>query len=113
MLSDRLKKTREEKGLSQTFIAEKIGITRQAYNHYETGKRVPPNDVLIKIAQILDCSTDYLNELSNIPKPKSLDEELDGISFALYKGAQELSDDDKKDVLNYLEFVKQRKKNDK
>ena len=55
-----LKSLREKYGYSQTDIAHNLGITRQAYNHYETGKREPDNNTLLKLALILNVSTDHL-----------------------------------------------------
>lgn len=60
ILSERLKKTREEKGLTQSEIAEKLGINRVTYTGYETGKHEPSLDMLIKISELYKTSTDYL-----------------------------------------------------
>lgn len=48
MFNERLKERRERAGLSQTDMSKALSITRQAYNHYETGKREPTNDALKK-----------------------------------------------------------------
>lgn len=61
MLSARLRSLRKEKKISQEYMAEKLGMTRQGYGHYETGRNEPDSDTLIKISDILDCSTDYLH----------------------------------------------------
>lgn len=60
MLKDKLVKLRNEKGLSQSKLAEMLNITRQAYNHYETGTRTPPTDTLTILSDIYDVSTDFL-----------------------------------------------------
>lgn len=60
MLSARLREFRTLNGLSQTEMAQKLNITRQAYNHYETGRRVPPLNVLRDIARILDTDINTL-----------------------------------------------------
>lgn len=51
---------REEKGLSQTELAQKLYVTRQAVSKWETGKAVPDAYMLLKIADILDCSVSDL-----------------------------------------------------
>ena len=53
-------KARKIKNISQYDIAKKLGITRGAYSHYEGGRALPTADTLIKLAEILDVSVDYL-----------------------------------------------------
>ena len=60
MLSERLKLLRTERNMSQADVALLLNISRQAYNHYESGKREPDTDMLIKLANIFDVSMDYL-----------------------------------------------------
>lgn len=67
MLAERIKKRRKEKKLTQEYMAKKLGITRQGYGHYETGRNEPDNQTLLKIAEILDCTIDYLYGLTDIP----------------------------------------------
>ncbi|KEF40468.1 putative transcriptional regulator [Schinkia azotoformans MEV2011] len=67
MLAERIKKRRKEKKLTQEYMAEKLGITRQGYGHYETGRNEPDNQALLKIADILECSVNYLLGTSDNP----------------------------------------------
>ncbi len=60
MLSDNLSFYRARAGLTQSETAARLGVTRQAYNHYETGKREPPLSVLKALAEIFDVSVDDL-----------------------------------------------------
>lgn len=60
MIKDRLKTAREKMGFSQTDVARLLNTTRQAYNHYETGRREPTLDTLDRLAEILHTSTDFL-----------------------------------------------------
>lgn len=60
MLSDILKTLRMEKGLLQKELAEQLGIEPDAYRLYESGKRNPKYDTLLKIADFYNVSTDYL-----------------------------------------------------
>lgn len=75
MLSERLTKLRLEKKLTHQNIADKLGITRQAYGNYESGKRDIDTDTLSKIADILDTSTDYLLGRTNIRSKNITDTE--------------------------------------
>lgn len=60
LLKDRLKIAREKEGLSQSDMANLLNISRQGYNHYETGKRIPTLEMLNRISKILHVTTDYL-----------------------------------------------------
>lgn len=57
---NRLKSLRENKNIKQGNFAEKIGIARQSIGNYESGKQYPTIEILIKMADCLDCSLDYL-----------------------------------------------------
>lgn len=60
MFSKRLRELRKENGLTAQYMADKLGISLRAYQFYESGKREPPLQTLVKIADILIVSTDYL-----------------------------------------------------
>ena len=102
----RIKELRVELGLNQKDIAEKLGITQQAYANYERGARQPDNNTLIKLAKLFDVSIDYLLGISDFPKQMSLDEQLSGIDFALWGEVQDMTDAEKQDIIDYIQFRK-------
>ena len=57
---DKIKKTREELGISQECLAEKLNISRQAITKWENGNAMPDIDNLIEISNIFQVSLDYL-----------------------------------------------------
>ena len=59
-LGQRIVFLRDEIGLSQKGLAEQIGITPTRLNYWEKDKRQPDNEYLVKIANALFVSTDYL-----------------------------------------------------
>lgn len=58
----RFKQLREERGLTQDQIAEKLGVSRPTIAGYESEekKRIPREDTLNKIADFFGESIDYL-----------------------------------------------------
>lgn len=60
MIGKTIKKLREQKSLSQTQVAEKIGVTQRTYSDYERDKTEPKLETLIKLAELYETSTDYL-----------------------------------------------------
>lgn len=58
--SEKLKALREARGLSGYRISAEAGIDRALYARLETGQRLPTDDVISKIAPVLDVSFDEL-----------------------------------------------------
>lgn len=68
MLKKRLKQLRKDLKLNQGEIAEKLNIALTTYANYEQGTRNPDWNMIVKLADIFDCSTDYLLGRTNNPK---------------------------------------------
>lgn len=58
--SERLKKFREEKGLTQVQLSELTGITTRQIQKYEAGTSRPRLDAAEKLAKALNVTTDQL-----------------------------------------------------
>ncbi|AUA19247.1 LexA family transcriptional regulator [Streptococcus suis] len=63
---ERLKNRRNEKKLSQSEIASKIGINRTAFHNWENGKSIPNQKNLTALAKILDVPVTYFESEYNI-----------------------------------------------
>ncbi|MFE6077524.1 helix-turn-helix domain-containing protein [Paenibacillus sp. NPDC057886] len=63
---ERLREGRIAQNLTQEDMAKKLGITRQAYGNYESGKRDVDSQTLVNLVKILNVSVDYLLGLSTI-----------------------------------------------
>jgi transcriptional regulator with XRE-family HTH domain len=72
-----LKKLRQQEGLTQQQLANKLGVTKSVISYYELQERYPSPDVLTKLAQIFHVSTDYL---LGIEKGEVIDRPLIGVS---------------------------------
>lgn len=60
MIAKNIKKFREQKNISQSDLAEKLNVTRQAVSNWETRKTQPDIETLHKIADILEISMEEL-----------------------------------------------------
>ena len=56
----RLRDLRNDKDMNQTEIAEILGMSQTGYSKYETGENDIPTEVLIKLADFYETSTDYI-----------------------------------------------------
>ena len=60
IVSNSIKKLREEKGMTQDELAEKLNVTRQAVSNWETGKTQPDIETLTRLAEIFDVSVERI-----------------------------------------------------
>lgn len=67
IFADRLTKLRENTGKKRQEVADELKISRASLEYYEKGKRKPDIEVLVKIAEYYEVSTDYLLGLSIAP----------------------------------------------
>lgn len=65
----RLKELREDRDLTQKYIASVLNVKQNTYSQYETGQRFLPIDALLKLEDFYDTSTDYILERTNNPSP--------------------------------------------
>lgn len=56
----RIRDLREDMDLSQREVSKALNCTQQAYSNYELGLRDIPTDLLIKMADFFDTTTDYI-----------------------------------------------------
>lgn len=55
-----IRRLREANGYSQLEFAMALGVTQGAVSHWETGRRKPDIDDLVRIAQLFHCTIDDL-----------------------------------------------------
>ena len=59
-LGNKLAEARRAKNLTQEQLAEKLDVTRQAVSRWESDAAYPETDKIVRMAQILEVSCDYL-----------------------------------------------------
>lgn len=137
-IGQKLRELRKAHSYTQDYLAEVLGVVRQTYSNYETGKRKPDSDVLYKLAGLYSISIDDLLHLTteidrniyyDAPAPSDssieLQEYLDyfntplnqkrfqgftNIEKELFYYFEKLSEVDQKD---FIEFVKIKARNKK
>ncbi len=87
MLHDKLKKIREENGLTQVQMAELVGISPSSYNFYETGRQIPRVDVVQRICEHFNLSADALLDTGRSFKIETLKDTLQSVRALLEAGA--------------------------
>ena len=61
----RIRDLREDADLSQTKLAQMLGMSQTGYSKYETGKNDIPTSILIRLSKIYNVSVDYMLGISN------------------------------------------------
>ena len=59
-LGQRLQEQRILRKLSQKEVASSIGVSASVISNYESGERTPSIEILMSLAHLYHCSTDYL-----------------------------------------------------
>lgn len=62
--SSQIRTLLQKRDISQAAFAEKLGISRARLNNYVMGRSEPDYETLIRMARVLEVSTDYLLEMS-------------------------------------------------
>ena len=60
MIFRRIRELREDRDLTQTALADYLGVRQTTYSKYELGRIEVPVEVLIKLADYYRGSLDYL-----------------------------------------------------
>lgn len=104
--SERLKELRKQAHLTQVELANKLGIVQSSYADWERGKKKPTQANLVKIAQILNVSVDYL-----VGNSEEQTDELDNIELLFRMNSKGLTKEEKAVFKKELiEFMEERKK---
>ena len=60
MIGPRIAALRRERGMSQTELARRIGVSPSALGMYEQGRREPGAQTMVALAEALEVTTDFL-----------------------------------------------------
>jgi len=101
-LGERMKELRKEAGWSQGDLAEKVGTDARQISRYENGRITPSLDVLVRVAEALNVSLDYL-VVDDVPR-RPLHVADHGLGARL-TDIGELPDEDRAALLNVLDAL--------
>jgi len=68
-MNTRIKAMREDRDLSQTDVAQAIGISQRKYSYLETGTQQWTDELLVRLAAYYHTSVDYLLGLTDEEAP--------------------------------------------
>jgi transcriptional regulator with XRE-family HTH domain len=102
-LGQKIKQLRNEKGLSQSDLEKRSGVSSKLLSKYENGRIMPTADTLKKIAEGLDISADYLI-FDNVPKDGRC--QLNDLQlFERFKEVERMPDEEKLIIMHLIDAV--------
>lgn len=118
-MESRIKQLRENRGLIQEILASELGITQQMLSKYERDVLCIKVDVLKKIAENFNVTTDYLLGVSEVKRDlqgqikvnKTLDTYYDLIE--IYKGLDEYDQEMIWSIMQTVKKTCEKRKRDK
>lgn len=67
-MDNNLKLLRKKAGLTQIALQMQTGIDQSLLSQFENGKRIPPTDALIILADFYNVSIDYILKRTDNPR---------------------------------------------
>lgn len=101
-LGERIRQLRKERGWSQNDLAEKLGVDPGQISRYENGHIAPSADAIVRLAEALDVSCDYLLVEDAPRRPFRAPEHALGEHLT---GLDELTDEDLHALLHMLDAL--------
>lgn len=109
-IGKRIKEARKQKGLTQTELANLIGVTPSAITNYENETSHPKEPVLYKLFEALECDANFLfqDEIKKASTTQSVDAiTFDDFTYAMHNEAKDLSPENKQKLLELAQFFKE------
>lgn len=107
MIGNRIKLLRLEKGNTQKQLSEYLGLTPKMISFYEKEERFPPHDIILKLADYFNVTTDYLLGRTDEKRPKKERfQDVDTIAAHRIGNIKQLSDEGLEELDNYIELLK-------
>ena len=104
--TERLKQYRKSAQLTQRQVAEKLGISQQAYGDWERGVKMPTHENSKKLAKLFNITLDTL-----MGEESEEDVDLSEVELLFHTTSEGLTEEEKEVFRKELiEFMKERKK---
>lgn len=59
-MPNRIRELRKNKGMTMKELGNRVGLAESTISQYETGKRQPDNETLLRFAELFDTTVDYI-----------------------------------------------------
>lgn len=108
-LYERIQTLCQERGIKGGRMCADLGISKGLLTDLKAGRRTGVSAVTAqKIASYFGVSVAYLLGQEEARPSGDLDRQLEGVDFALYGEVKDLTDAQKRDVIQFIQFLKQK-----
>ena len=101
-MENRIRELRKARHMTLKQLGAVFGIAESTISQYETGKRQPDNETLLKLGEFFDVTVDYI--LGREEKAPTLEGErtitFDDFTYAMQNETKDLTDMDKQILLS-------------
>lgn len=114
--ADRIKELRLAKKKTLRGLAEDLFVSYSTIAGWEGRRNTAPQDMVLKLAEYFQVSTDYLLGKTDDPRPfpvedtRSIEERWNDprneFLYAMYGEVQDLTDEQKEEILNFVDYLK-------
>jgi transcriptional regulator with XRE-family HTH domain len=109
-LGVRIKQLRKEKELTQTELGKHLNVGKSTISQYETDTNMPDPEMILKIANFFNVSTDYLlgrsdkrkETLDDEPTPQEIEEIFQ--NQVMYQGVP-MTEEEKESVKDFIRLA--------
>lgn len=102
-LQERIKERRNEKGFTLLDLADAIGVKEATMQRYESGEiKNVKHETVVKLAEILHCSPQYLMGWVDIPNDIVMHEHIEAEKQLLLNNFDRLNESGKKKAIEYV-----------
>lgn len=104
----RLRMLRENAGLTQKDLADRLKLTPKAISFYERSEREPSGDILISLANLFNTTTDYLlGKDRKISGPANVDlkDIMQNAKILFYGHDYNLSDSERQKITTIIKTI--------
>ena len=117
-MDNNIRYVRKLRGLTMKELGERVGVGESSISQYETGKREPDNETLLKIAEALDTTVDFLLRVSIPPVYEAEDKVIakyldrlrnDSHSRALLEATENMTAEQIDQMTAFAEFLRSKK----
>lgn len=109
-IGERIVYIREIRNLNQQDVAKAIGVTKATMSKYEHNINIPKADILCRIAEVLETSTDFLVGRTELTKP-SFGSGCKYSSKKLFDMISKLSEENKKRIFERVLILLEEQRN--
>ncbi|AHM65112.1 helix-turn-helix domain-containing protein [Paenibacillus polymyxa] len=118
-MGQRIRTERELKGWSQEKLGEILGMNRTNISNYESGRTIPPGNVVKDMANLFGINSDYILVNSDVRRFIDLEVEMKGQSglyanpdvetIAAHHDGEDWTEEELQDIEEFKELVKLRR----